>query len=86
MNPLKMTGPPTVSTNTASPPLKPNSSSDREKTLFKEKIGAGTINNTWGRGGGIKIKATQRVSLQTKLQGLNEKPLPSGPNQGQVHC
>ena len=36
VNPLKMTGTLTVPTNTASQPLKPNPSSDREKTLFRE--------------------------------------------------
>lgn len=34
----------------------------------------------------MKIKGTQRVSLQTKLQGLNEKPPLRSLNQGQVHC
>lgn len=49
-----MTGPLTVSTNTASQPLKLNSSWDWAKTLFKEKIGAVTMNIT--PEGGIKIK------------------------------
>lgn len=70
---MKMTtGTLTVPTNTASQPLKPNSSWDREKTPFKEKIGALTRNIALE--GGSKIKETQTASRLTKRQSLNEEP------------
>lgn len=63
LKPLKVTEPLTVSTSTASQPLKPNSSWDWAKTLFKEKIGALTMNIT--PEGSVKIKRLNSPSSNT---------------------
>lgn len=57
-----MTEPLTVSTNAASQPLKPNSSWNWAKTLFKEKIGAVTMNIT--PEGSVKIKRLKQSLFQ----------------------